>query len=611
MDNDTQDACDTIGLSRGNMDAFSQDDVNDFIDSLTQLSDVKTEAHNECEQAFRVQLRQAKHGLDAAIAAAGDLYVPDAMVFVMVRYLRDEVPEPQPGEDTPGYREAVADWYRIWDMNDMPPAYRDVRRRKRATSELRDPAADNLSLTDRRNILLLNAELAQGEPVRTSVAHFLEDYASLRWAASIGFPTYVLIYEIDVKTELACNINASRDDYLSWMVRTHVQPDMKFEGWMCNTVLALHTDGKPPSCHDYVVNVRIDVPGFLRKNGKVDVEVETSSVQSRRTTYPHDLMGGHPKYALPRRLGNWPPEAPFPLERGCDDYYNWRSWKAMAGRDVRWGFLYNLPAELMARWLAGWTGVFIKSIHCKRGTWLVRFPARGTPDVTPGRLFGLALDSGVDGGTAGPARFMSTGMESRHVTTPCYMLQELVNFRDEYRFFVVDGHIVAGTPVRRADNILASAEAGVREGKLRPFMCADRNSEGPVHDRKRVAEYARAARKIVMKIRNEYKAKLKDFVLDMGTNVDDGAIIPIEVNSLSCAGTYGMDPAVPYDALLRVLRRHAIDHTLQRLQNDERLCLTMDTLNDMLNAREQVEEWIRVRKLGNVQPSLIDRDNQG
>ena len=408
-------------------------------------------------------------------------------IVVVLRYARDDVPVPSDEENTPEFRNAVAKWHGIWEKNDIGLlSHRNCR--KFLPGKPRKPLYGVYAdVTACANALALQRNSVDYEIVRTPVAHFLEDYAYLEWACSTGFPVYGLAgtWQISVDETVVTK---------SWVFRSCPYAEKRFQGWKYVPVFGFATNGNPPSADSATLNAS------------------------------SDIIKGSESY---------------PIDTVNDEYYQWPGFLDEAGRGYRTCTLGQLPDVLKEYYDKGLRGAFIKSVACKHGFWNLTFPSSGSGNVTAGMLFGKLLDISRDDNIMTPSYF-STG-------EPLFMVQEPVSFRDEYRFFIVNRIPVCGTPVRRADTVHASLHSGVREGRFRPFMCADREADGPRHERATTAAYVKRARAIIRKL----PAECIDMVLDLGTDTDTGRIIPVEVNTLRRAGLYGMHPARTMNVLLR------------------------------------------------------------
>ena len=451
-------------------------------------------------------------------------------IFVHVRFLRHEIPAFDPAQaDRQAYDAAVEDWHRLWEIG-APPVHAasDVlasptRRLPRAEAPLGSPSAGPhfifRKLTAAKRALL---DAHNDEQVRTPLAHWLEDYARLSWAASTGLPVYALdyIYNLDRSRSpsvWAESTSDNKDPGTHWYLRFGYQDHKR--NWLYASLLCLNTT-KPPALMARAVPTIF----YAGMSGTVTPKCSLSGTGE------------------------------FPDDGKADSYYETNWFILNAGRDSRTVSLSNVPNMLMAYWLAGRGRLFLKSTSSKHGIWPVTLPSSDAADITPGRLMGMLLDSFPDGRLL---RAPDSG-------EPQFIVQDFIQFADEYRCFVVDGRLAGGTPVRRADTQHAWRLTGKREGRFRPFMCADREADGPRHERARTAAYARAARRLVAAVSAEGGNVPSDYVLDLGTDVATGKIIPVEMNGLSAAGLYGFPVERYLEAGLRAARKRALKRSVYR-----------------------------------------------
>ncbi len=201
---------------------------------------------------------------------------------------------------------------------------------------------------------------------------------------------------------------------------------------------------------------------------------------------------------------------------------------------------------------------FAKSASHKGGTWVVSLDGvRTVHDVTvalslatgPGFLDLVGAPSTPGRGLRGSGAAALAGR---------IVLQEAVGFAFEYRFFVVDGRVVAGTASDRRATVL---DAWGR-GRLDPRVAAlrdppgkvasgsfDRGRTGTVEARRLVARMARALRDMLRAMRDDHVAVTfldRAFTVDygaIGADPDDAIVEPIEVNTFRNSGLYAVDYA--------------------------------------------------------------------
>ena len=211
---------------------------------------------------------------------------------------------------------------------------------------------------------------------------------------------------------------------------------------------------------------------------------------------------------------------------------------------------------------------FLKSAMHKHGTWIVDLA--GVRDAT-GVALALARGTGPAfpdvAGAAGPpphALYNETYDADRHRGR--MVVQSTFPFAAEYRFFVVDGRVVAGTASDRA----ATVPPHPRRGRLDPRVAVlaeppndapqghyDRGKTGAVEARDVVALMTREARAVAKALAADAVAATfldRAYTLDVGVDSLDPATAvaePVEVNTFRNAGLYAVDYARVARALAR------------------------------------------------------------
>lgn len=250
---------------------------------------------------------------------------------------------------------------------------------------------------------------------------------------------------------------------------------------------------------------------------------------------------------------------PFPQSSGCEFYWNLAAFERNAGRSITQIpngealdylelFAWRMPITTAETFL------FAKSTSAKRGTWRLRL-------LRHERRADIRLRLAVEEPDFLDA-LADTG--GRHGI----LFQPYQPLRDEYRFAVVDGRVVAGAPCRRLDTV----HDRWTRGRFAPWMADHHDALDIVPNRSKVAAYVRVARRIAKEIADErhdeprhhrmenvHYTRTRDFVLDIGTRISDGAIVPIELNSLTYAGLYALDWARVQKAAIEAERARNSD----------------------------------------------------
>ena len=234
-----------------------------------------------------------------------------------------------------------------------------------------------------------------------------------------------------------------------------------------------------------------------------------------------------------------------------DNYYTLPVFRANAKRKCTSMALWKLPGHCIWEASKGKEALFLKGATPKTGTWifdlkpyhseaamLVKKYAESPEEWTPA-LHNFHQKIHADLTKLIGQCFM--------LSWPRMIVQDVVNFQNEYRFFIVNGRIVRGTPVRRADDIFDRQSPGCK--KIEPFSCLHHDGHDRVPDRTRPARYTRLVRRILKSLRLSYNynegvwrriTNNLNLVIDIGED-ENGVAMPVEFNSLYYAGTYGVD----------------------------------------------------------------------
>ena len=210
-------------------------------------------------------------------------------------------------------------------------------------------------------------------------------------------------------------------------------------------------------------------------------------------------------------------------------YWSLDAFNRHAGRSVTYvPSMQHLAYAVRILARQGTEQVFLKAARLKAGTWLADIPdsartLQGAWEVvsdTLGLHFLRMPDAGEERG---------------------FLIQEVLPMRNETRFFVVRNRIVQGVPVHRPAISGQRYPDGGRYKRVAGVSCPTPNSAETVPDRQGAARRARLARRFVAEARAE-NALLHTYVLDIA-DTDKGPVV-IELNPVSNAGLYALDPAV-------------------------------------------------------------------
>lgn len=119
-----------------------------------------------------------------------------------------------------------------------------------------------------------------------------------------------------------------------------------------------------------------------------------------------------------------------------------------------------------------------------------------------------------------------------------YLIQNIINFQDEFRFFIIGGKILKGIPVRRKDTVLDD------DGHhISPYICKHHDNHDRVYAPDVTSKYAELVQSMLEDFEqynalSGYGISLLNCVIDVGRD-EHGVIRPIEINSVTRAGSYG------------------------------------------------------------------------
>lgn len=178
----------------------------------------------------------------------------------------------------------------------------------------------------------------------------------------------------------------------------------------------------------------------------------------------------------------------------------------------------DLGATCLAMKELGHNEVFIKHTRQKYGVWKISLNDCNTiMEMNQKLLATLKQAIEIPGLNASP-----------------FIIQPIINFRNEYRFFITNGKIIKGTPVRRMDNIFDGSD----DYRIEPFICLHHDGHDRIPNREIPARYTRYVRRMLEDANKDAPTANLHMVIDMGMD-EHGEIYPIEVNSLLNAGRYG------------------------------------------------------------------------
>lgn len=116
------------------------------------------------------------------------------------------------------------------------------------------------------------------------------------------------------------------------------------------------------------------------------------------------------------------------------------------------------------------------------------------------------------------------------------VMSPIVDMKNEYRMFVINGKVVAGSPCFRNSTPFDAWNNGRFDARL----CHGHSAYETFINRERVAKYAKFARKFTQEMRQEHP-EISAYVLDVAWNDDLNEVIAIEVNTVSFSGAYQID----------------------------------------------------------------------
>ncbi len=227
--------------------------------------------------------------------------------------------------------------------------------------------------------------------------------------------------------------------------------------------------------------------------------------------------------------------------------------------------LAHLCATLLDMAHQGERRAFLKRAVHKTGTWIVDLADVSTiQDATAALARATGPDFPDVAATPGPPPMAYNETYDPQRQRGRMLVQSEFPFRVEYRFFVVDGAIVAGTASDRSSSVLDAHRGGrldprvavLRTGPAEaPEGAYDRGETNAVEARDLVARMARAARALVRGLSGDVLGRGfldRAYVVDMGADGlgPDAVVEPVEVNTFRNAGLYSVD----YARVARALR---------------------------------------------------------
>lgn len=117
-----------------------------------------------------------------------------------------------------------------------------------------------------------------------------------------------------------------------------------------------------------------------------------------------------------------------------------------------------------------------------------------------------------------------------------FLFSELISMENEYRMFIINNRVVATTACFRNTVPLNAWQ----NGRFDTRVVNGHNAENAYIDRKRVAQYAKFAKKYCQEIK-EVLPDCKNYVLDVAWCEEKKEVVPIEINSITWSGAYQLN----------------------------------------------------------------------
>jgi len=211
------------------------------------------------------------------------------------------------------------------------------------------------------------------------------------------------------------------------------------------------------------------------------------------------------------------------------NYWDYRFFNDFAGRDTIVTSADGLSSILKSFKKLGHKEIFVKNTQTKGGVWRI------------------SLDKADD--SIAMLHELLDKMKWLLLGNASFAVQPIVEFKNEYRFFIVAGEIIKGTPVRRSDCVYDDDDS-----LISPYICQRHDGYERVYAPAQVARYQALVEEMLKVAKDDIKSDNLSIVIDVGED-EDGLIFPIEVNTVMRAGAYGFNHAKLIDHLVKVAAR--------------------------------------------------------
>lgn len=208
-------------------------------------------------------------------------------------------------------------------------------------------------------------------------------------------------------------------------------------------------------------------------------------------------------------------------EKIADSYWKLPVFIHYANRFIASCATPALPHALLVMKRHGHNKAFVKAIQTKRGFWTVDIRNVYTLQDAHMKVAEVIGEEWV----LPPHGSGSTFSNST------FMIQPFVEMKNECRVFVVNGKVVAGVPVRRADSVYDAQGDGIFDIR----KCIGHDNHPAVIDKELMKRYEEFAHQVAS------ECSLTEYVMDIAED-QFGKPFLIEFNELSRAGLYSCDP---------------------------------------------------------------------
>ena len=392
--------------------------------------------------------------------------VPVPVILVSLDFGKNGINIPL-SEITPEISCLVADWKRLWMLGETGAL---------PSNEPFSPAVQEST------VVTQGAEVAAVSVSASEVRRFINDAARLKWAFETGYPVIACISKEKAQR--------SGIGLLNWPAFYTTSDSFSHSKISFVPVLCMNNAQTIEYNHSTVI---VDA-------GRQILFLSSSVYRNPNNRHFPDMNERTVDY---RHIGFRAFLFPEIQER---DMYKFH--------DVRFG---KLPSWLLACCMFGWKGVRLMPYEFSNPACIeFRLPPYDK-SVTAGSLMGMLLDADTEG------VFRDGIYENNNERN--FKITALTDMEDEYRFFIVDNQVVAGTPLWPSDVTPVVPSGGY---PFRPYVyCL--SSGKIIYNPARTEEYRVAVQAFVSEIAGVLKGVNETYILDVGKDRHSGKLISLPV----------------------------------------------------------------------------------